>query len=81
MQEKGNQNGQRWAKNFLCALDKGNREWEHLGLRQLSGMVIMVFAKTALKVKQHLHRLLPFMLPACECCRCTPAQGKESQKS
>ena len=53
MQEKGNTNGQWWATQLLLALG-GPKLWHHCGLRQLSGMLVVVFARTELEVsKKH----------------------------
>ena len=53
MQEKGNTNGQWWATQLLLALG-GPKAWHHCGLRQLSGILVVVFARTELEVsKQH----------------------------
>ncbi|KAK9799381.1 hypothetical protein WJX73_007250 [Symbiochloris irregularis] len=46
-QEKGNANGQWWEKQVHAAL--GCEDWSRVGMRQLSGMLILVFARTALK--------------------------------
>ena len=49
VQEKGNNNGQWWANQLLLALG-GPRSWCQTGLRQLSGMLVLVFARTELEV-------------------------------
>lgn len=56
VQEKGNNNGQWWANQLLLALG-GPRMWRQTGLRQLSGMLIIVFARTELEVCLNRHSL------------------------
>lgn len=48
MQERGNANAQFWATSVLNALG-GDRHWHAVGLRQLSGMLIIVFARNNLR--------------------------------
>lgn len=48
MQEKGNTNAKFWGASVLSALG-GEARWYQVGLRQLSGMLIMVFARTQLR--------------------------------
>jgi hypothetical protein len=48
VQEKGNANVAWWVSSTLEAL--GTDEWRKVGLRQLSGMLILVFARTHLMV-------------------------------
>lgn len=48
LQEKGNTNGQWWANSILTILDKS--QWFKVGLRQLSGMLVIVVARLSLKV-------------------------------
>ena len=50
VQERGNANGQWWEKQVLAALE-GNRRWGRVGMRQLSGMLILVFADMILQVR------------------------------
>lgn len=50
LQEKGNNNGQWWAAQLLLALGGASR-WGKFGLRQLSGMLVLVFARTELQVR------------------------------
>lgn len=52
MQEKGNNNGQWWAMQLLNALG-GPSKWRQFGLRQLSGMLVLVFARKELEVRSH----------------------------
>ena len=49
LQEIGNSNAQWWSKQLLLALDGGAGAWCQIGLRQLSGMLILVFARCRLK--------------------------------
>ena len=58
MQEKGNTNGQWWATQLLLALG-GPKLWHHCGLRQLSGMLVVVFARTELEVSTQHHVCAP----------------------
>ena len=51
LQERGNINGQWWAAQLLNALG-GSRLWHQTGLRQLSGMLIVVFARTEFEVSR-----------------------------
>lgn len=48
MQEKGNNNAQWWQSQVLNSL--GAERWMRVGLRQLSGMLVMVFALSSLSV-------------------------------
>ena len=50
LQEKGNNNAQWWQQQLLGRLGSTGGSWMHVGLRQLSGMLIMVFALTSLQV-------------------------------
>ena len=50
LQEKGNSNAQWWQQQLLGRLGSTGGSWMHVGLRQLSGMLIMVFALTSLQV-------------------------------
>lgn len=46
LQEKGNANAHWWGKRCLAALDSSRGgPWEKIGLRQLSGMLVLVFAR------------------------------------
>ena len=54
MQERGNANAQAWSSAIQSAVGEG---WQRLGLRQLSGMLVLVYIRSALLVKLHL--LLP----------------------
>ena len=47
LQEKGNANAHWWGRRCLAALSEGRSggEWQQVGLRQLSGMLILVFAR------------------------------------
>ena len=49
LQEIGNSNAQWWSKHLMLALDGGAGGWCQIGLRQLSGMLILVFARSRLK--------------------------------
>jgi hypothetical protein len=49
VQEKGNTNAKFWSVSLLGALG-GERHWHQVGLRQLSGLLILVFARNNLKV-------------------------------
>ncbi|KAK9805177.1 hypothetical protein WJX72_003678 [[Myrmecia] bisecta] len=49
MQEKGNQRAQWWNNQMLAALSGGPASWMRVGLRQLSGMLVMVFARKHLQ--------------------------------
>ena len=46
--EKGNVNAQFWSKMILQSLG-GEKHWHQIGLRQLSGMLIVAFARNNLK--------------------------------
>jgi hypothetical protein len=46
-QERGNANAQSWSASVEATL---GREWVRLGLRQLSGMLILVYARKHLLV-------------------------------
>ncbi len=48
LQEKGNANAQFWSTAMLNALG-GDRHWHQVGLRQLSGMLIVAFARNNLR--------------------------------
>lgn len=48
LQEKGNANAQFWSTTMLNALG-GDRHWHQVGLRQLSGMLIVAFARNNLR--------------------------------
>jgi len=48
LQEKGNANAQFWSTAMLHALG-GDRHWHQIGLRQLSGMLIIAFARNNLR--------------------------------
>ena len=48
-QEVGNANAQWWSKRLLGALAAGGGAWVPVGLRQLSGMLVLVFARSALR--------------------------------
>lgn len=58
-QEKGNSNAHWWAKHLLAAL--GPASWTHVGLRQLSGMLVLVFVR---QVPAPLPSLNPKPCPA-----------------
>ena len=47
-QEKGNNNAQWWQAQVMSTL--GSDRWMRVGLRQLSGMLVMVFALSSLSV-------------------------------
>ena len=47
MQEKGNANAQWWSGAIQSALGEG---WQRLGLRQLSGMLVLVYTRSDLLV-------------------------------
>ncbi|GAB4822767.1 hypothetical protein N2152v2_009813 [Parachlorella kessleri] len=47
-QERGNTNAKFWSASILEALG-GEQRWYQLALRQLSGMLVLVFARTNLK--------------------------------
>ena len=49
MQEIGNSNAQWWSKHLLISLDGGAGGWCQIGLRQLSGMLVLVFARCRLR--------------------------------
>ena len=49
LQEKGNNNAQWWQGQILNSL--GYDKWKPVGLRQLSGMLVMVFSLTSHMVK------------------------------
>ena len=49
LQEIGNSNAQWWSKHLMLALDGGAGGWSQIGLRQLSGMLVLVFARSRLK--------------------------------
>ena len=59
LQERGNSNAQAWQVLVAGALGP-NAAWARVGLRQLSGMLIMVFARTELQVQTALA-----LLPGC----------------
>ncbi len=61
-QEKGNNNAQWWQAQVMSTL--GPDRWMRVGLRQLSGMLVMVFALSSLSVKSRSHAPL---LPFCSC--------------
>ena len=42
LQEKGNANAVWWARRCLAVLGAG---WDKVGLRQLSGMLVLIFAR------------------------------------
>ncbi len=42
LQEKGNANAVWWARRCLAVLGGG---WDKVGLRQLSGMLVLIFAR------------------------------------
>lgn len=65
MQEKGNNNGQWWANQLLLALG-GPRLWRQTGLRQLSGMLVIVFARTELEVSSYSKGAAFMNLRRCE---------------
>lgn len=48
MQEKGNYNAQFWSNSILSALG-GDRHWHQVALRQLSGMLVLAFARNSLR--------------------------------
>lgn len=48
MQEKGNANAQFWSGAVLTALG-GERHWHQVGLRQLSGMLVVAFARNNMR--------------------------------
>ncbi len=48
-QEKGNNNAQWWQAQVMSTL--GADRWMRVGLRQLSGMLVMVFALSSLSVR------------------------------
>ncbi|KAL4426187.1 hypothetical protein ABPG77_007469 [Micractinium sp. CCAP 211/92] len=48
MQERGNTNAKFWSQGVLSALG-GERHWHQVGLRQLSGMLILVYARNHLR--------------------------------
>lgn len=48
MQERGNYNAQFWSNSILSALG-GDRHWHQVALRQLSGMLVMAFARNSLR--------------------------------
>ena len=50
LQEKGNNNAQWWQNMLLKSLGS-HRQWFRVGLRQLSGMLIVVFAVGTLQVR------------------------------
>lgn len=50
MLEKGNVNAQWWYSNLWTVLCKQG-QWARVGLRQLSGMLVLVFARDSLKVR------------------------------
>ncbi len=71
-QEKGNNNAQWWQAQVMSTL--GSDRWMRVGLRQLSGMLVMVFALSSLSVRSWSHAQLPScscnkgcIMPAC-CC-------------
>ncbi|GIL70795.1 hypothetical protein Vretimale_3892 [Volvox reticuliferus] len=49
MLERGNQNAQWWATELAAALTATGRSWERVALRQMSGLVIVVFCRTELQ--------------------------------
>ena len=49
VQEIGNSNAQWWSKRLLEALAGGAGAWCQVGLRQLSGMLVLVFARAGLR--------------------------------
>ncbi|GLI58620.1 hypothetical protein VaNZ11_000355 [Volvox africanus] len=49
MLERGNQNAQWWATELAAALTATGRTWERVALRQMSGLVIVVFCRTELQ--------------------------------
>ncbi|GIL46869.1 hypothetical protein Vafri_3741 [Volvox africanus] len=49
MLERGNQNAQWWAMELAAALAAMGRTWERVALRQMSGLVIVVFCRTELQ--------------------------------
>ena len=78
VQEKGNNNAQWWQHQVLSTL--GSDRWMRVGLRQLSGMLVMVFALSSLSVRplcqgpphmtiQRIFGLrLLFLIPALSAC-------------
>ncbi len=52
-QEKGNNNAQWWQAQVMSTL--GADRWMRVGLRQLSGMLVMVFALSSLSVRSWSH--------------------------
>ncbi len=55
LQERGNTNAKFWSASILEALG-GEQRWYQVALRQLSGMLLLVFARTSLKVRwPHTH--------------------------
>ena len=47
MQERGNANAQAWNSAIQSAVGEG---WQRLGLRQLSGMLVLVYIRSNLLV-------------------------------
>ena len=60
-QEKGNNNAQWWQAQVMSTL--GADRWMRVGLRQLSGMLVMVFALSSLSVRSWSHA----QSPSCSC--------------
>jgi len=60
-QEKGNNNAQWWQAQVMSTL--GSDRWMRVGLRQLSGMLVMVFALSSLSVT-------PWSCAQCPSCSC-----------
>ena len=48
MQERGNANAQAWNSAIQSAVGEG---WQRLGLRQLSGMLVLVYIRSDLLVR------------------------------
>ena len=63
-QEKGNNNAQWWQAQVMSTL--GSDRWMRVGLRQLSGMLVMVFALSSLSVRSWSHA----QYPSCSCNNC-----------
>ena len=49
-QERGNNNAKAWQAALQAALG-GETTWTRIGLRQLSGMLIMVFARSHMQAR------------------------------
>lgn len=78
VQERGNTNAKFWGASILEALG-GERHWYQVALRQLSGMLVLVFARNKLKVWAWLALLLCGRLCVCVRERVVGGEGRAGQ--